>query len=55
MMENHSLIFQLTIFIDEFVATKLRKLNVRPSALSSDAEFMRRVLSGYSRAVTNIG
>lgn len=30
-------------FIDEFVATKLRKLNVRPSALSSDAEFMRRV------------
>ena len=30
-------------FIDEFVATKLRKLNVRPSELSSDAEFMRRV------------
>lgn len=30
-------------FIDEFVATKLKKLNVRPSILSSDAEFMRRV------------
>ena len=30
-------------FIDEFVAAKLRKLNVRPSELSSDSEFMRRV------------
>ena len=30
-------------FIDDFVAAKLKKLNVRPSALSSDAEFMRRV------------
>lgn len=30
-------------FIDEFVATKLKKLNVRPSVLSSDAEFVRRV------------
>jgi len=30
-------------FIDEFVAAKLRKLNVRPSELSTDAEFIRRV------------
>lgn len=30
-------------FIDEFVATKLKKLNVRPSVLSSDSEFIRRV------------
>ncbi len=30
-------------FIDEFVAAKLKKLNVRPSELSSDSEFMRRV------------
>lgn len=30
-------------FIDEFVAAKLRKLNVRPSELSSDPEFIRRV------------
>ena len=30
-------------FIDDFVAAKLKKLNVRPSELSSDAEFMRRV------------
>ena len=30
-------------FIDEFVAAKLKKLNVRPSELSSDAEFVRRV------------
>ena len=30
-------------FIDEFVAAKLRKLNVRPSELSSDSEFIRRV------------
>lgn len=30
-------------FIDEFVAAKLKKLNVRPSELSTDAEFIRRV------------
>lgn len=30
-------------FIDEFVAAKLKKLNVRPSELSSDSEFIRRV------------
>ena len=30
-------------FIDEFVAAKLKKLNVRPSKLSSDSEFIRRV------------
>ncbi len=30
-------------FIDDFVATKLKKLNVQPSELSSDAEFIRRV------------
>ncbi len=30
-------------FIDEFVAAKLEKLNVRPSELTSDAEFIRRV------------
>lgn len=30
-------------FIDEFVAAKLKKLNVRPSKLSSDSEFMRRI------------
>ncbi len=30
-------------FIDDFVAAKLKKLNVRPSELSSDAEFIRRV------------
>ena len=30
-------------FIDEFVSAKLKKLNVRPSGLATDAEFMRRV------------
>lgn len=30
-------------FIDEFVAAKLKKLNVRPSALTTDAEFIRRI------------
>lgn len=30
-------------FIDDFVASKLQKLNVRPSELSSDAEFFRRI------------
>ncbi len=30
-------------FIDDFVAAKLKKLNVRPSELSSDSEFIRRV------------
>ena len=30
-------------FIDEFVAAKLKKLNVRPSELTSDSEFIRRV------------
>ena len=30
-------------FIDEFVFAKLKKLNVRPSALTSDGTFMRRV------------
>ena len=30
-------------FIDEFVFAKLKKLNVRPSALTSDDTFMRRV------------
>jgi hypothetical protein len=30
-------------FIDEFVAAKLKKLNVRPSELSSDSEFIRRI------------
>ena len=30
-------------FIDEFVFAKLKKLNVRPSALASDDTFMRRV------------
>lgn len=30
-------------FIDEFVAAKLKKLNVHPSELSSDSEFIRRV------------
>ncbi|MCY4401419.1 MAG: DUF1553 domain-containing protein [Candidatus Poribacteria bacterium] len=30
-------------FIDEFVAAKLKKLNVRPSELTSDTEFIRRV------------
>jgi hypothetical protein len=29
--------------IDEFVVAKLRKLNVRPSVLSKDADFIRRV------------
>lgn len=30
-------------FIDEYVLAKLKKLNVRPSALSTEAEFIRRV------------
>ncbi len=30
-------------FIDDFVTTKLKKLNVRPSELSSDSEFIRRI------------
>ncbi len=30
-------------FIDEFVAAKLKKLNVRPSALTTDSEFIRRI------------
>lgn len=30
-------------FIDEFVGAKLKKLNVRPSELSTDSEFIRRV------------
>lgn len=30
-------------FIDDFVASKLQKLNVRPSELTSDAEFFRRI------------
>lgn len=30
-------------FIDEFVLAKLKKLNIRPSALTSDEAFMRRV------------
>ena len=30
-------------FIDEFVLAKLKKLNVRPSALTSDGTFIRRV------------
>ncbi len=30
-------------FIDEFVAAKLKKLNVRASELSSDSEFVRRI------------
>jgi hypothetical protein len=30
-------------FIDEFIFSKLRKMNIVPSALSSDAEFLRRL------------
>ncbi len=30
-------------FIDEFVVAKLKKLNVRPSALTTDTEFFRRI------------
>ena len=35
--------FPANNFIDDFVGAKLKKLNVAPSALSSDAEFIRRV------------
>ncbi len=35
--------FLINNFIDEFVAAKLKKLNVRPSELSSDSEFIRRI------------
>lgn len=34
---------QANNFIDEFVAAKLKKLNVRPSELSTDSEFIRRI------------
>ena len=35
--------FPASNFIDTFVGAKLKKLNVVPSALSSDEEFIRRV------------
>ena len=35
--------FPTNNFIDEFVAAKLKKLNVRPSELSTDSEYIRRV------------
>lgn len=35
--------FRPNNFIDEFVLAKLEKLNIRPSALTTDAAFMRRV------------
>jgi hypothetical protein len=35
--------FPTNNFIDEFVAAKLKKLNILPSALSTDEDFMRRI------------
>ena len=41
--ESQSADFIPNNFIDEFVLVKLKKLNVRPSALTSDGTFIRRV------------
>ena len=41
--ESQSAEFIPNNFIDEFVLVKLKKLNVRPSALTSDGTFIRRV------------
>ena len=41
--ESQSEEFPPNNFIDEFVLAKLKKLNVRPSALTSDGIFIRRV------------
>ena len=40
---SHASEFTPNNFIDEFVLAKLKKLNIRPSALTTDDTFMRRV------------
>ena len=42
-------------FIDDLVFAKLRRLNIVPSQLSSDSEFLRRRLPGHDRGATHPG